>query len=390
MPDSRNNEGPFISGHVLPLRGAKQDLPTDAILFWTVRDRSKGADKLTLTIENADLRWWDNPIWIKGNTLRVSFGYPSHVSVPRKFKIRKVTGFTRLTVEAYGRELDFHAKKHVRSFQSMRVDEAVQKLASENGFNVTIIQQIPGVKGRIQQTRQTDAQFIQQMADRYGYEWFIRSDSTFVFQERDFDQAPIKVFKWRGLDAGSEIIGEPKVETSILNKPGRIRVVAQDHKAKRLREASADNESTPRTALGDATEVVADDTSSDGRSLGKRADPKPAEKLDLYAWQDLADMTARSRAEYKLVQSTQVKMTLEVIGDPFLKAKALVLLENFGVLLSGLYYVVEAKHRGGAGYTTTLKLRRNAMGRVSKKVPKVRAKVNRKRRPDFALKRDIL
>lgn len=370
-----NNEGFCVYATALPLQGPAVEIPDGTFTSFSFNDRSWGMDKLELTAENEDLRWWDDPIFLRGNKLKFSWGYPSNVSLPRTMVIRKVSGFTSLKIEAYGQEGHFHADKVVRTFRKMSVAEVVTKIARENGFSQVVVDDVSGIRPeRLQQTRETDAEFLQRLAGIYGCEWYIEADGLFHFRWRDLDQEPLRTFYWRGaVGAGSAIVEEPEFETSILDQPGAVQVVAIDHAEKKVRSVTASGTTTARTSLGDVTDI------SDGVNPVGRVDSKPNRRLSLAAWHgSLAEAKERADAGFRLAQSCLVKAKLRVLGDPHLKAKSIVRLEGFGVLLSGNYYVTEANHKGGGSYTTELTLRRDAFGKISPKQPKASAKTNEK------------
>ncbi len=61
-----------------------------------------------------------------------------------------------------------------------------------------------------------------------------------------------------------------------------------------------------------------------------------------------------------------MKLTLQVVGDPTLRAKEVVEVRGISTLLSGKYYVTSAKHSlSSSGYTVELKLTRDGGGRRS-------------------------
>jgi hypothetical protein len=68
-------------------------------------------------------------------------------------------------------------------------------------------------------------------------------------------------------------------------------------------------------------------------------------------------------ARFRHAERASVKVTLEVVGDPALRANTIVELRGLSAYLSGRYHVDEAKHSvSGSGYTTTLRLTRDGVG----------------------------
>jgi hypothetical protein len=71
-----------------------------------------------------------------------------------------------------------------------------------------------------------------------------------------------------------------------------------------------------------------------------------------------------SAARYRRAERETVKLTMQVVGDPTLRAKEVVEVRGISALLSGKYYVTEAKHViSSSGYVVDLKLTRDGTGR---------------------------
>ena len=66
---------------------------------------------------------------------------------------------------------------------------------------------------------------------------------------------------------------------------------------------------------------------------------------------------------FRTAERTTIKLSMQVVGDPTLRAKSLVEVRGISPLLSGLYYVTEVKHQiSGAGYVCDLALTRDGLG----------------------------
>ena len=70
-----------------------------------------------------------------------------------------------------------------------------------------------------------------------------------------------------------------------------------------------------------------------------------------------------SAARFRRAERETVKLALHVVGDPTLRAKQVVEVRGISSLLSGKYYVTEAKHViSSSGYVVDLKLTRDGTG----------------------------
>ena len=70
-------------------------------------------------------------------------------------------------------------------------------------------------------------------------------------------------------------------------------------------------------------------------------------------------------ARFRAAERATVKLSLQVVGDPTLRAKSVIEVRGISPLLSGKYYVTEVKHLiSRSGYTCDLKLTRDGKGRL--------------------------
>jgi len=353
--DIRVNEGGVFFIKIVPEKGEAIDLPAERVESFNFEDRSVGVDKLTLQVNNSDLAFFEDPILLPGNKIEFTFGYPSKLSFKRAMKVKVVKGFLRLTVEAYGKESDFHHEKLTKTWKGLSVDEIAAQMAKDMGHTKTSISASNVKRQVVQQSQETYAQFLMRWGARLGCEWFIDVDDTFHFHPRDHQQAPVRTFVWRGAKDRSEIVLTPELEHSVKNKPGSMETVAVDPKKKKVRKHKASKSNVSTSVLGPAT-------------LVQEAVPfssKPLRSLSLQAWHNDQHLKETAEAKYRVTQQSQLKLRLPVVGDPTLTAKRVIRLENFGTLLNGNYYVVRAVHKISGGYYTDLELRRDAIGKPS-------------------------
>jgi phage protein D len=129
--------GPIVRITVLDQAGNEELLqPSDVVIeSMKYTDSEKSADKLALSVDNFDLRNFDNPIWKQGNRIRAAWGYPGRMAVERECVIRKVTGFQKLSVEAHGMAVVMNRVRRSRTFENMSRIDIVKQIARENGYD---------------------------------------------------------------------------------------------------------------------------------------------------------------------------------------------------------------------------------------------------------------
>jgi hypothetical protein len=73
-----------------------------------------------------------------------------------------------------------------------------------------------------------------------------------------------------------------------------------------------------------------------------------------------------ANARFVRAEREAVKLSLQVVGDPTIAAKTVVEVRGISPLLSGKYYITEAKHSvSSSGYVCDLKLKRDGKGKAS-------------------------
>lgn len=376
---------PFYTVRVLPEGGRAQAVDlSDSVLSLTFEDATKKADKLSLTLDNSDLRHFDNPYWRRGNILEVMWGYPGRVAPARSCVIRRANGGRVLTIEAYAKSVLMHAKKQRRVWDNTTRAEVVRRIAEEYGyFDAGLRVQDTGIRlAHVTQAGMTDAQFLAHLARKEGFEFWV--DHTGLnWRERDYAQAPKKVLTYFTDEVGQ--ILDFNVETSITALTGSVEARGIDPLTKKKVTGKADN-NTERKGLATVIEVV--DPVSGVTSLQTRVSSEETEHTTSGAGGG-SDAAAKKSAEakYRSNHASAVKMSMSVVGDPELTAKSVVEVRGMGKMLSGKYFVLTARHVLGrsGGYRTELELRKDGTeGYGDGKDAKSKAATNKTKAPEKA------
>jgi hypothetical protein len=325
------------------------------VLAFAFEDSEKKADKLVLTVDNWDLKNFDDPVWKKGNLLEVSWGYPGEMAPAREVVIQKVTGFQTLNVEGHAKSVLMNKLARCRTFESKRRSDVVREIAQENGYGGSLqdIEDTEEVLPVITQARMTDAQLLRRLADREGFEFYVDFDGLH-FHQRRLGQRPVRVLRWYTPPEVGEVLAV-NIESDVTAKPGAVRVRGRDPLTRRDIDERGSNATTTRDSLAPVIEIVDPETGStrlERRNVSEEVRPSP----------EASAGTARreANARYRRAQHTTVELTATVLGDPNLLAKTVVEFQGISQRLSGKYYVKEAKHKiDGSGYLVELKCLRD-------------------------------
>ncbi len=330
------------------------------LLSFAFEDCEEKADKLTLTLDNFDLALFDREELMAGAVIEASWGYPGAMAPPRRVVVKSIKGFQTLTLEGQALAALMNQQAKTRRWEGKSRSDVVREVSSENGYDGAFvdIEDTTEIVDVINQTAETDARFLKRLAAREGFAFWI--DNTGLhFHRRKQDAAPVHVFTWYSDERGEVI--SINVESDLVKRAGSVAVKGRDPVAKTTIDASSSADTAKRSTLGDVIEVV--DPKTGTTTLLKRnatASVAPTSSSTATA--------AGREAEARFVKAERetVKLTMQVVGDATFAAKSIVEVHGISSLLSGKYYVTDAKHSiSSSGYTCDLKLSRDAKGKAA-------------------------
>ena len=336
----------------------------DRIIGFTFEDAERKADKLSIQLDNFDLSLFDREDLMGCATIEVSWGYPGNMAVPRRVVVKKLKGFTTLTVEGQATSVLMNREAKTRSWENVTRAEVARQIAEEHGYEGEFIDvdDTEEVFDVINQSGETDARFLRRLAAREEFEFYV-DDGGFHFHERRQSAAPTHVFTWFA-DPGRGDVMSINVESDLVKRAGRVTVRCRDPMRRATIESSTSNETADRSTLAEVVEVVDPETGStslETRNATASVHPTSAS----------TEGRARreSAARFRRAERATVKLSMRVVGDPTLHAKSVVEVRGVSGLLSGKYYATEVKHViSSSGYTCDLKLTRDGSGRRARRL----------------------
>ena len=334
------------------------------VTSFSFEDRERKVDKVTITVDNFLLDQFDpsGAQIKKGDVIEYAFGYADGVMSPiREAVVKKVTGGLSLNIEAHSKDVLMDKVKRRKVYRNVTRSEVVQIIADRNGYTVEqqAIERTGPILESISQSNLTDAQFLRKLANRQGFEFYVDYDG-FHWHERNVSQAPIRTFIYY-TDEGEGDILDWEVTNDITRRPGRVRVKAKnpDTGEEFVAEAS-DATYTNRTALQPTpqTEVVLSINGVTGQTKWEQ-EPKADnayehDEVDTHA-ETMEEAQIIANKRFRKSQQVAVKLRLEVVGDPQLVAKSVVMVERLGGI-SGRYYVKNVTHTIGGDYKCEVEL----------------------------------
>lgn len=363
------NLRPVVTIKAIPEGAAQQPIDvSNRLLSFEFIDNEKGADKLSITLENFDLSLYDDPTFRKGTILEFLWGYPGHTALPRRAIIQSVKGNGQtITIEAHGLAALLHKIKRVRTWDQT-LTSIVTSIAASYGSllgvpggalskNIVIDPALDTVQvprlSRVQ-AAETDATFLSRLARRYGLEFYVDAQGVH-FKPRNLSQTPATTeFVWYTGD-GSFL--DFHVENNVSGRPGSVTKKGLDPLSKKVISHTATNGTGKRPGLAPSIEIV--DPVTGAESLQSRA----AEDHTEHTTERAETIPLHAEAKFRLTQHETIHLGFTVVGDPDVAAKKVYRFSGLGKRLSGLYYVSQATHRiTSSGYVVEGKARMDGHG----------------------------
>ena len=358
---SSRREAPGVRVSVLQNERSPSGTPLDLgerVISFSYEDAEKKADLASLQLDNFDLALFERADLVGGATLEVSWGYPGNMAPPRRVVVKKLKGFQTLTMEGQATSVLLNRQARTRAWENKRRSDIAREIATEQGFEGEFldIEDTGEVFELVNQVAETDARFLRRLAAREEFEFFV-DDRGFHFHSRDQGTPPTHVLTWYSDPGRGEIISL-NVESDLVPRAGSVAVRGRDPLSKATLDSKASSSTVDRATLGDVLEVV--DPQTGETSLQDR---NATSSIHPTAASNTSRADRESAARFRRAERETIKLSMQVVGDPTLRAKAIVEIRGISSLLSGKYYVNEAKHSiSGSGYIADLRLTRDASG----------------------------
>jgi phage protein D len=327
-------------------------------------------DKLTLQLDNFDLALFGREELMGGAVLETSWGYPGAMSPPRRAVVKSMKGFQTLTIEAQALSVLMNQVAKTRRWTSKTRADVAREVAAQHGYDGAFadIEDTKQVVDVINQAGETDARFLRRLAAREGFAFFVDA-SGLHWHRRRMQAPPAQIFTWYGGERRDVL--SVNVESDLVKRAGAVTLTGRDPFSKSTFTTTSSADTAKRSTLGDVLEVV--DPRTGITTLLKRN-----ATASMAATSASSKAAADREAEARFIKAERetVKLTMQVVGDPAIAAKTIVEVRGISALLSGKYYVNEAKHTiNGSGYVVDLKLTRDAKGRLAHLVADAQAGV---------------
>jgi uncharacterized protein involved in type VI secretion and phage assembly len=293
-------------------------------------------DTATIRMADPEGRHVAKPPFFIGDELEIELGALDARQPSKVFTGEVVTyepEFTNaaatICVRAYDASHRMHRNRRSATYQQMTVGDIVQKVAGENGLPVGKIEATSTVHPFLQQSMETDLDFVSRLAASENCEVGVADGRVFL-ERVGSAPGPVPTLDWR------KNLHAFKPRMSASQQHGTVKVSSYDPVTKK----AITGEATAPAVISKVAEEI--------RDVGKR----------VFGASELlvADKIANTPDEAKVIaQSTLDKLaggSFEaegvMVGDPRMKAGGKIKLENFG-RFDGEHHVTSVTHVYGHG-----------------------------------------
>ena len=344
-------------------RGAPRNLG-DRLLSVTYTDsgtrRSTGID---VTLDNGDEELLYDEDLHKGAVLGLRYGYPGLMVDAGLFTMKEPRGSGRAgtyTINAGERKRGKMArKKWSRVWDNTTRSNAVREVLSNhfpsNKIHVDDTQQI---LESITQTEEHDWQFCFRQAQLAQFEFYVDENGAHWEAPRRSER-PTHLLRYVKGNIAAGQIKDYSFEGLGSGIPGRVKLSGIDALTGKAFEVSVDKKTADNYV--ELTETSGADSPDEGDQQ---------EQGDI-GYEIVRNTGARSEAEarelanhiFKENRYGAMKLTLQLVGDPTLRSRRVILLSGLGTAFDGLWWLKSVNHTIGSGYTQEANLTREGLAK---------------------------
>jgi uncharacterized protein involved in type VI secretion and phage assembly len=307
----------------------------DAVEKIEVRNFVGLPDMATIRMADPEGRNIANPPLFIGDEIEISLGdisatNPSPVFTGEvvTFEPEFTTAAATISVRAYDKSHRLHRNRRSATFQDMTLSDVVQKVVQENGLQAGTIDATATVHPFLQQSMESDLDFINRLAALENCEFGV-SDGRAFLQVRRNGGGSVPTLSWR------ENLKSFKPRMSAAQQHDRVKVSSYDP----VTRAAVVGEATTPGAIPQAAQEARDKAQSFGASELLVSD-RVANTADE------ARTIAQSTLDKLASGSFEAEGTME--GDPAVKAGGKLKLDGFG-RFDGEHQLTSVTHVYGHG-----------------------------------------
>ncbi len=305
------------------------------LLSFSFTDNSGGkADDLAISLEDRDGLWLNSWTPSKGDIIQASIiseHYPDTLSLPcGKFTVDQIDysyppAIFNIKAVSSSVSKSVSQEKHSRSWENLSLKDIAADIAANNGLSLYMSSYGSGTLDRIDQTEQSDLEFLKALCEDYGQECKIQQGQIVIYDLEEFEaKEPITTIS---------INDERLISIRFSSKSAKVykKAKVKYHDALKDEDYEADFED--------------DDIEGSEREL-----------LIHERVRSMAEAENLAKNRLKAANNKEITGSLNMLGDIRAVAGQTITLEDFGAF-SGKHFISKATHKvDSSGYTVSLEL----------------------------------
>jgi phage protein D len=318
-----------------------------------VEENLDSAGTFALELSNWDMdqqrvKWSDDDRFQPGGVVEIKLGYVESVTT---VMVGEITGLelsfpagarSLLTVRGYDRLHRFRRGRRTRSYLQVKDSDVARQIAGDLGLTPEV-EDSGEIHPYLLQANQTDIDFLLARARTIGYELLVE-DRTLRFRKLKHDRGQVVSLNFQhGLQTFYGYL-------STADQATKVTVRGWDPQAKQAIVGQAQAGDVIGTMQGSQVGPAAVESSFGTQTRMVVDQP--------IATQNEADLLAKALLNDLALNYITGEGT--AIGDPAIRAGAVIKLDGLGQRFSGLYYVTQAVHLYETQFVTQFRVRRNA------------------------------
>ena len=305
------------------------------LLSFTFTDNAKGkADDLAITLQDASGTWLQDWMPAKGDTITATIlksDGQQMMSLPcGTFSVDQIeyseppTTFSIKGVSASVKKKAAHQKK-TSTWENILLKDLIAEVAGRNGLGIMLDPPPGDFIEQIDQTEQSDLDFLRELCADYGYGVKVQEGQLVVYDVAKYEaKGPVLT-----IERGDRRV----LNVKFSSKDAKVyrKAVVKYHDAVKDEDYEGEYE--------------------DGDEEGSERELEIYERVESQA-------DAERVAEQRLIETNRKEITgsVSLVGDVSLAAGLTVQVEGFG-MFSGKYFINKATHKvDNSGYTTSIEL----------------------------------
>jgi uncharacterized protein involved in type VI secretion and phage assembly len=292
-------------------------------------------DMATIRVADPEGRHVTKPPFFIGNQLEIRLGdlratapAPVFVGEVVTFEPEFTTSAAMICVRAYDKSHRMNRNRRSATYQDMTLTDVVRKVVGENGLNVGTFDSTTTVHKFLQQSMESDLDFINRLAALENCEFGVSEGKAFLAHQRN-GAGPVPTVAWR------RNVKSFKPRLTATQQPEKVKVTSYDPVSRK----AVVGEATAPAGISKAAQEARDKAKSFGRAelhVGDRIANTAAE----------AKTIAQSTLDTLAGGSFEAEGVME--GNPAVKPGGKLKLEGFG-RFDGEHHVSSVTHVYGHG-----------------------------------------